>query len=110
MPLKGKILACRDSSVAAAAVLTAIAPHDKDFESLFDVTDWRSLGLHYVATTDYPRDLDEDARERALASALHYDSRNLPARVALQASLYRYSDAWYRLDEYIDWLLDTSRS
>jgi tetratricopeptide (TPR) repeat protein len=93
---------------AAAAVLTTLAQHYEGFESLCGVTDWRSLGLHYVATTDYASTANVDQQRAAFGRALDIDPRNIPARVALWHSLNRNSLHPGVLGEYIKWLLETS--
>jgi hypothetical protein len=93
---------------AAAAILTTLARHYDGFEGLCGVTDWRSLGLHYIATTDYASEANANQGRAALARALDFDPSNIPARVALRHSQDRKSVDSGVLGEYIKWLLKTS--
>jgi hypothetical protein len=89
---------------AAAVVLTALAEEYEDFPELRGVSDWRSLGLHYVATADYASDANKDQSSAALVQALEYDEENLPALVALRNNQERDSDELEVLDRYVEWL------
>jgi hypothetical protein len=93
---------------SAAVILTELAQHYVGFEGLLDIKDWRSLGLHYVATTDYAGKANAAARRVALAQAVNWDPRNVPAMLALryEQAHDRYEDAKI-LDDYIDWLKRT---
>jgi hypothetical protein len=93
---------------SAAAVLTTLAQHYEGFEGLCGVTDWRGLGLHYVATTDYASAGNVAQQRAALGRALDIDPRNTPARIALRHSQDRESLHPGILGEYIKWLLGTS--
>jgi hypothetical protein len=73
--------------LAAAVVLTTLAEKHDGFEGLCEATDWRSLGLHYVATTDF-EDSPEEARP-LLARAAELDPDNLSAQVAWRHAVYR---------------------
>lgn len=90
---------------AAAAVLVTLSRHSTGFAALWGMTDWRSLGLHYVATTDYAAPADKDAREAALVRAIEHDRRNLPAMVAFRHSGQRESTTPDDLAAYLDWLI-----
>lgn len=73
--------------VAAAALVVQLSEYHQGFGALGPVTDWRSLGLHYVATTQL--DGNREAQRQALARAVGDDPGNLPAQVAYLFCLYR---------------------
>lgn len=88
---------------AAATVLTALAeayPHE--FDGLAGATDWRSLGMHYVASTDL-RDCPE-AQRALLALAVEWDPGNWLAQVAYRQALHRRSEDPVRIASYDHWL------
>ena len=95
---------------SAAVVLATLADRYEGFEGLFGVADWRSLGLHYVATTDYVGEANKAASERALAKACNYDTSNVPAAVALRHSQDRESVKENVLENYVAWLSRIWRS
>ncbi|PJI94090.1 hypothetical protein [Luteimicrobium subarcticum] len=90
---------------AAAAVMTAMARSYPDkFRGLCGTTDWRSLGLHYVATTDFQDDRDEQAR--ILARALERDPGNWLAQLAYHNVTMRYTQDPAVLRAYRGWLTE----
>jgi hypothetical protein len=91
--------------LAAAVVLTTLARKHGGFEGLCGATDWRSLGLHYVATTDF-EDTPKEAG-RLLARAAELDPDNLSAQVAWRYAVYREATDAPDLAAYIRWLDDT---
>jgi hypothetical protein len=90
------------AKLAAALVLATLAARHNGFEGLCGARDWRSIGLHYIATTDYKTDT-EMARQ-LLARALDFDLGNRPALVALQHSLHREAHEVPELRRYGEWL------
>jgi hypothetical protein len=94
--------------LAAAAVLATLARAHEGFEALGGFGDWRSIGLHYIATTapEY-RDTPEMGGP-ILAQALEYDPSNLHAEVALQHALHRHATDPAELQRYADWLREAS--
>ncbi|WP_395401934.1 hypothetical protein ACHMXB_00875 [Arthrobacter sp. UC242_113] len=89
--------------MAAAFVLTSLALKHHGFEGLCGATDWRSLGLHCIATTD--SGIAEEQKRKLLGAALDYDAGNMPAEAALQHSLFRESTNEKTLRTYAEWLL-----
>ncbi|MFE4833879.1 hypothetical protein ACFRAU_04260 [Arthrobacter sp. NPDC056691] len=88
--------------MAAAFVLATLARNHHGFEGLCGATDWRSLGLHCIATTG--SGIAAEQETKLLGAALDYDAGNLPAEVALQHSLLRESTDAEALRNYADWL------
>lgn len=89
--------------MAAAFILTTLARKHHGFDGLCGATDWRSLGLHCIATTD--SGMAEDQKRKLLGAALDYDAGNMPAEVALQHSLFREDTNEKTLRIYAEWLL-----
>lgn len=89
---------------AAAVVLTTLARHHRGFEGLCGATDWQSLGLHYVATTDFKS--DEKTAKEILARAVDRDQGNWLAQTALASYRWRNATEATDIDRYIDWLTD----
>ncbi|AOT02264.1 hypothetical protein ASPU41_01795 [Arthrobacter sp. U41] len=88
--------------MAAAFILTTIATRHQGFEGLCGATDWRSVGLQFIATTDF-----NDAEDRCrmlLARATDFDPKNLLAEVALQNKMHRRSTDPRELESYAEWL------
>jgi hypothetical protein len=87
--------------LAAAVVLVTLAGKHSGFEALCGATDWRGLGLHYVATVD----LDgHSAAKQVLARAVEHDPDNLAAQVAWRYAIFREATETAELAAYIDWL------
>jgi hypothetical protein len=80
--------------------------HRADFEGLCGAEDWRSIGLHYIATTDLDRTTDSSLE--ILAGALDFDPNNRPALIALKHTLYRNAEDDLTLRYYGNWLLGQS--
>ncbi|WP_133806154.1 hypothetical protein [Kribbella caucasensis] len=89
--------------VAAVVVLALTKYHD--FTGLYGTTDWRSLGLHYVATAQLK---DGQQARNALARALDYDAGNLLSQVAFHYEVARHDVTSERLKAYAVWLKDLS--
>jgi hypothetical protein len=87
--------------LAAAVILTTLAERHPGFEGLCGATDWRSVGLHYVATTDLRG--TQEARS-LLAMATELDPDNLSAQVAWRYAVYREATKASDLATYIAWL------
>jgi hypothetical protein len=76
--------------MAAAFILVTLAQQYQGYKGLGGATDWRSVGLQFLATTDY-----EGKKEQQIAllsQALELDPNNLPAGVALRNLKYRHSN------------------
>ncbi|WP_353708578.1 hypothetical protein ABRQ22_03375 [Cellulosimicrobium sp. ES-005] len=88
---------------SAAVVLTSLArAYPTEFDGLAGATDWRSLGLHYVATTDLRR--DEAAQREALAQAVDLDPGNWLAQLAYRNVLHRHETRPDVIRAYRTWL------
>ncbi len=92
----------RRQKMAAAVVISTLATKHRGFESLCGATDWRSIGLHYIATTE----LDQEPVQAVtlLAQALNADPFNLPAQLASQYYRYKKSDTEAELLTFTNWL------
>ena len=92
-----------DKFVAAFALMI-LSTQYTDVEGLAGTGSWRSLGLHFVASTDL-RDDASDARAIAILShAVDLDPDNHPASLMLQYRLHRYGTEFDELRRYADWL------
>ena len=92
-----------DKFVAAFALMV-LSTQYTDVEGLAGTGSWRSLGLHFVASTEL-RDDDRDARAVAILShAVDLDPGNHPASLMLQYRLHRYATGFEELRRYADWL------
>ncbi|WP_461171993.1 hypothetical protein M1D93_13220 [Arthrobacter sp. Z1-9] len=90
--------------MAAAFILATLAEHYEGYEGFCGATDWRSIGLHYLATTDYN---GHRAEQRALLyRALNFDYKNNLAEVTLQNLLHRDSKDDKELEKYAESLLE----
>ncbi|RNE62590.1 hypothetical protein [Cryobacterium tepidiphilum] len=90
------------SKLAASFVLATLAQHHDGFDALCGATDWRSIGLHSLATTDYKN--NREAARQLLTRAVDFDSANRPALVALQHALHREAHEVDELRRYGEWL------
>lgn len=90
--------------VAAAVVISTLATRHRGFEGLCGASDWRSIGLHFIATTEL--DQEPDRAAAVLAHALNADPFNLPAQLASQYYKYRKSVSARDLLEFTKWLED----
>lgn len=88
--------------MAAAFILVTLARKHHGFDGLCGATDWRSLGLHCIATTD--PGIAEEQETKLLGAALDYDAGNMLAEVALKHSLFRETTNDKTLRAYADWL------
>ena len=88
--------------LAAAAIIATLADHYSDFNGLNGATQWESIGLHFVATTDY-RSAPE-TRALILAAALDVDPGNRAAALALKQALYGASVEPQETLDYAIWL------
>ena len=92
-----------DNFVAAFALI-ALSSSYPDVAGLAGTTSWRSLGLHFVASTEL-RDDDDDSRAIAiLGHAVDLDPGNHPAGLMLQYRRNRYVTEFDALRRYADWL------
>ncbi|TFD34220.1 hypothetical protein [Cryobacterium cryoconiti] len=92
-----------DKFVAAFALMV-LSTQYTDVQGLAGTGSWRSLGLHFVASTEL-RDDDSDARAIAVLShAVDLDPGNHPASLMLQYRLHRYGTEFDELRRYADWL------
>lgn len=89
--------------LAAAFVLATLAGKHHGFDGLCGATDWRSLGLHYIATTgDWA---DSGPGETLLGKAVGLDPGNMLAEVAFQHRMFRPATDAKTLHAYAEWLL-----
>ena len=100
--------------IAAALVLKTIADRYTNFVGFNGAKDWSSIGLHYIATTDFAT--EPEKMKKILPIALDIDHNNLAASVALKHTLYRNASNAAELAHYCSWLsarsadLDSGRS
>jgi hypothetical protein len=88
--------------MASAFILATLATeHPSIRKGLVGATDWRSIGLQYVATTVLT---DNTKKQKTLASAVKYDPGNKAAELAYRHTLARKSTDLSDLVEYRDWL------
>ncbi|MFC9351476.1 hypothetical protein [Arthrobacter sp. NPDC057013] len=88
--------------MASAYILVTLAKKHYGFEGLCGATDWRSLGLHYIATTDTT--MADERQKKLLGAAVDHDAGNMLAEVALQHALFRESTDKETIKTYADWL------
>lgn len=93
---------CDLDRFAAAFVLVTLARAHWGFRGLGGATDWRSLGLHAIATTDLAG--DDAHATRLLAAAVEQDRGNWLAQVALRYQLWREATKEGDLGRYLTWL------
>lgn len=90
-------------AMAAAFIVSTLAQHYQGYEGLCGATDWRSIGLQYLATTDYAG--QEEVQKKMLARAVELDPGNLLASASLMNLLYRHEPAYtIGLQRYESWL------
>lgn len=93
--------------MAAAFILFTLAKkHPSIRGGLAGASDWRSIGLQYVATTLLEADADSEKRQQKLAKALELDPGNLAAQLAFRHATERKSADARVLIGYRDWLKD----
>lgn len=90
---------------AAAVVISSLAKSYRDFPDLCGASDWRSIGLHYVAKSVD----DDEPRADLLKEAVEYDPGNLPALLMLMIAENRRSTSGDEINAYANWLIDHSR-
>lgn len=90
--------------MVSAAIVATVAPHYEGFEGLCGATDWRSIGLHCIATTEDYSGSKSQASE-LLGRANNFDGNNITAEIALQYILHREATKRNELERYCDWLL-----
>lgn len=90
------------NKMVAALILTTLATKHDGFEGLCGASDWRSVGLQYIATTDY--EVNDKEAVPLLAAAMEYDPRNRGADLALHHHQYRQSHKKEELRFYVEWL------
>ena len=92
--------------LAAAFILMTLSDAHGPFGGLGKTHDWRSLGLHYIATADpeLRKEENREVQQQTLASALQLDPGNQLARLAWQHSLWRRSTDAEELRGYQEWL------
>lgn len=88
--------------MAAAFVLVTLAGKHHGFEGLCGATDWRSLGLHDIATTE--EWAAGDPGRTLLGKAIDLDPENMLAEIALQNRMYRHATDSQTFKKYADWL------
>jgi hypothetical protein len=88
--------------MAAAFVLVTLASKHHGFEGLCGATDWRSLGLHDIATTE--EWAARDTGRTLLGKAIDLDPENMLAEIALQNRVFRRAANSESFKEYADWL------
>lgn len=88
--------------MAAAIVVANLASYHRGFEGLCGASEWRSIGLQYIATTDFGH--DPENAQPILAYAVEWDPQNLLAELALQYNRYRTSDNKAELLAYVEWI------
>jgi hypothetical protein len=91
--------------MAAAAILVTLSREHPSIQSgLGGATQWRSVGLQYVATVVLRNEDAQDLKKAILAEALEVDPDNLAAALAFRHVLSRYSDEAEALVDYREWL------
>lgn len=91
--------------MASAFILFTLAQeHPSIKNGLAGASDWRSVGLHYIATTMLVADSQTEQRQQMLARALDLDSGNLAAQLAYRHATDRKSTNPRVLIDYREWL------
>lgn len=90
--------------IAAAVVIGTLAEHYRNFDGLCDASDWRSIGLQYVAEHEN----DDNRRASLLRVAAEYDPDNLNAQLMLEIAIWRTSILGQDITLYADWLFEHS--
>ena len=91
----------------SAAVVLCVLDRAYAIDGMCGASSWRSLGLHYIATTDFAN--SDELALPILARAVAEDRDNRLAQVALWQARYRHSKDesgspayWDRLNAYVD--------
>lgn len=91
--------------MASAFILVTLAKYHPSIQlGLAGATNWRSVGLQYVATNLFQGDINKTKRTETLAHAVQLDPENIPAQLALRHTTDRKSDNARVLIEYRNWL------
>lgn len=88
--------------MAAAFILATLARKHHGFEGLCGATDWRSLGLHSIATTG--QWADAGTAEALLGKAVDLDQGSMLADIALHFYRLRREEEQKALAGYAEWL------
>jgi hypothetical protein len=102
LPKKHESVTDFPSKMAVAVVLAAMARTHTDFDGVAGATDWRSIGLHDIATTLFEE--DDALATQVLGRALDYDPKNVRAEIALELLLRRKSTDADSIYAYFTWL------
>lgn len=98
----GATAVSESGKLAAAFIIVTLASKHHGFEGLCGATDWRSLGLHFIATTDTQL---HDGRDKVLlGKSIDLDPKNLLAEVAFQNRMFRQSVDPATSEKYAFWL------
>lgn len=95
------VAASESGKLAASFILVTLASKHHGFEGMCGATDWRSVGLHFIATTESRPD---DRTKVLLGKAVDLDAKNTLAEVAFQNHMFRQSVDDDTLEKYADWL------
>jgi hypothetical protein len=98
------------SMVAAAILMVLSREHPSLKPGLAGATDWRSVGLQYIATTALNDDLSSEQRKIVLARAMKHDPDNLAASLAFRHTLDRKAKEAQPLIAYRNWLESFEKS
>ena len=90
--------------LAAAYLLTTLSEHHGPFPGLAGATSWRSLGLHYIATTDLAAESSRELERQVVGRAVGLDPDNRLAKLAWQHAQLRRSTRPDELEAYQQWL------
>lgn len=93
--------------MAAAFLVTELSKHYEGYEGLCGATNWQSIGLHFIATTDAT--LEEPVQISTLAKAARIDPANQLASVELMRQRFSRRHREYELQIYWDWVLPRIR-
>ena len=89
--------------MAAAVILIEVSKRYAGFDGLYGATDWRSVGRHFIATTEAA-----DDRGRAielLEYAVYDDPKDRLASLTLKWQRHRYATDGDEIQAYATWLL-----
>jgi hypothetical protein len=84
--------------LVAAAIIAAMGRVDRTVDGLGGRKDWRSIGLHYLATSEFPSDIPRATS--LLKEAVRFDSTNVAALIALQNFQHRFDTEPGQLRSY----------
>lgn len=89
--------------LAAAAILIEVSKKYWGFDGLCGATDWRSVGLHFIATTDALN--DKHRATTLLTCAVDDDPKNRLAVLALNWRRHRYATGADEIHRHATWLM-----